>query len=1392
VNPSTANHAEMDELLRQISTLETRLAAKDTASPESATEGEFANLGSLAAYSSKMAPQSFASLTEAAARHCRAARASIWLFAADRSAVHCEDLFESGPARHSCGSVIRAEALPNYFATLETGEIIDAGNVNTDPRTAEFAGAFLAQLEIGAILDVPVVDGDRLAGVLHIEHIGAPRTWCAQERLCAITIATRVSLALQNKERAKTLEAELRNAELLRIAAETAHVIAWEWDPDTDLIRWGSNPEWLLGPLVATEEDADTVHPGFRDLMIAEDYENLLASARTCLMSGDGFADSFRLRRTDNETRWILVRGELAKRGGERRLIGVAVDNHNQRQAEIQAEQLSRQHRALLDNLPDFAWTKDIEGKYTAVNRAFAKSIGKEPGEIIGRSHLDFMPPNVHDQVTQSDRKVIESRETVREEGHYKILGKEGWTEIVKSPILDRTGTVLGVVGVSHDITERKIAEDLLAESEKRFREFAELSADWYWKQDAEYRNIELTASSGSTSAPPKKSYGVRRWEIPGVDPGASDWEAHKADLAARRPFRDFVYAVVGEDRRRNWMRVSGMPMFDSQGNFSGYHGVGRDITAQMRATEELRITQERLDLALNGSRICLWDLDLRTGSCYLSEGWSRFCGSGEGPTVTTFDTLRELVHPDDLAAVNAALVETLKGSNSQHEVEYRCRIGDGSYRWLYSRGRVTSRDASGRATRMSGTNLDIDERRRMQDTIQGALQEMQTLMDTCPTGLAIARNRVFLRLNTAYGRLLGYDSDELIGKSTRVLFRDDETWHTTGKLLYPVGVAGGLFSKEIELIRKDGSPVWVLLSGNIIDHAADYGIFSMIDITAQRNLADALAQAKEAADSANRAKSGFLATMSHEIRTPMNGVLGMLELLELGGLESGQRDTVHTIRGQAHALLGLIDEILDFSKIEAGQLSILPEPMSMGQLFGQLCTVYREMAAGKGLQFVQQIDTTMAPAHIGDGIRIRQIINNLLSNAIKFTDSGEVRISVTVERRHQNGDDLHEDLRICIEDTGIGVSPEDHEKLFQPFVQADSRSSRRFGGTGLGLSICKRLAEAMGGQVRMRSNPGRGTVMTLSLSLPVTAAERIAVDEPALNLSRWQPVQLDQGTSAHSRPESILIAEDHVVNLRLIQRQLELLGFNADTASNGQEAMEKWRRNSYALLITDCQMPVMDGYELSMAIRAEEKARGTITPIPIIACTANALAGDAELCLSAGMSDYVAKPVSMAALQEKLLRWLPEIAAGRQTRPSSAAPEEARPAPGASLPPPLTPRALQEFSGGDAEAEREILEQFRLSNEKDSSALLQGISARDIGSVLHTSHRIKGASRAIGAVALADVCERLEKGAKSGDWAQIDGARGALIVERDRLIDYLEAREKARVDASPQKELPL
>jgi len=861
---------------------------------------------------------------------------------------------------------------------------------------------------------------------------------------------------------------------------------------------------------------------------------------------------------------------------------------------------------------------------------------------------------------------------------------------------------------------------------------------------------------------------GCLRWEIPGIDLSTPDWEAHKADLQARHPFRDFVYARVSTDRRRIWTRISGMPLFDSQGRFAGYHGVGRDISAQMRAADDLRIAQERLELALQGSQLCFWDLDLRTGSIYLSEGWSRFCGTGDEPTMTTLDALRETVHPDDIEGVELAFWGALRGTVQHYEAEHRSQISDGSYRWLYSRGKVSARDAGGRAVRMTGTNLDIDERYRMQETVRAALREQETLMETCPTGLAILRDGRFVHCNPAAAHLLGYEPGELTGESIQIMFSEDRSWEGIRSLLGPGNNDSGSFSVELELMRKDGARVWALLSGHLIDLHSQYGILSLIDVTAQRNLASALTEAKEAADSASRAKSGFLAVMSHEIRTPMNGVLGLLELLELGGLEASQRETIHTVRGLANSLLSLIDDILDFSKIEAGQLAIRPDTICVADLVRQSCAVYQELALRKGLQLTQIVDPSLAPAHVGDGVRIRQILGNFLSNAVKFTDAGRVTVSAGRIAAH----DTQESIRICVADTGIGISAEDQGKLFQPFVQVDSRPTRRFGGTGLGLSICKRLAQAMGGEVTMASSEGYGTEISLCLTLPVADAS-IKPQENTRAVPPLRPVDFYLETRPRAANEPILIADDHVVNLRLLERQLELLGFCTESARDGAQALQMWRRGRYSLLITDCHMPNMDGYQLARAIRTAEKTLG-IPPMPIVACTADALAGNADQCVAAGMNEYIAKPVTLAALQSVLGRWMPSV---RPALPVEGAPTQKE----LFHLPPIDPNALFDFSGGDPAAEREILMQFLEANNEDSSILLDAMDKRDLSAVLHASHRIKGACRAIGAAPLGDICEHIESSAKKHEWAGVIGARRLLETETSRLAEHL----RLQVDAS-------
>jgi len=518
----------------------------------------------------------------------------------------------------------------------------------------------------------------------------------------------------------------------------------------------------------------------------------------------------------------------------------------------------------------------------------------------------------------------------------------------------------------------------------------------------------------------------------------------------------------------------------------------------------------------------------------------------------------------------------------------------------------------------------------------------------------------------------------------------------------------------------------------------------------------------------ASQAKSTFLSMMSHEIRTPMNGVLGMLELLSLSKLDMQQRTTLNIVRDSGRSLLRIIDDILDFSKIEAGKLEVAPEVASIQELIGRVVAIYSGNASSKALTLSSHCDPRISPAVMVDPLRLQQILNNLVSNAIKFTREGSVEIRAELVERRE-GSDL---VRITVTDTGIGIAREKSAALFEPFQQGGSEVARIFGGTGLGLSIGKRLAGMMGGEITVTSELGRGTTVTVLLPLPIAdpallpRADAHARSEGAAATvaARRAPPSADD---ACAEGTLVLVVDDHAVNRLVLRRQVTALGYACEEAEDGREALEKWRSGRFSLLITDCNMPVMDGYELARAIRSAEPegARSTI----IIACTANALKGEAENCFAAGMNDYIAKPVQLRRLAEKLDKWLPlpaQADAGTGTVQDACAAGDA----------PFDRAVLDQASGGDADLEREMLAQFRRFNDDDVQRLARALELRSLEDVVSAAHRIKGAGRTLGAEALAAACERMEAAARDGDWDAIAACREAVEAQLVQVGRYIDA----------------
>jgi PAS domain S-box-containing protein len=752
---------------------------------------------------------------------------------------------------------------------------------------------------------------------------------------------------------------------------------------------------------------------------------------------------------------------------------------------------------------------------------------------------------------------------------------------------------------------------------------------------------------------------------------------------------------------------------------------------------------------------------------------------------------ITDLYAEEEHEHLRAWLAEADRVGNTSFESVHRRK--DGSRLPLVI-GITTLQDDNGKTIARFVFALDISARKAAEEN----LRKLSRAVEESPESIVITNARAEIEyVNQAFVDKTGYTREEALGKNPRVL-QSGRTSPDAYRELWETITHGRSWRGEFFNRRKDGSEYLEHVTITPIQdehHVTTHYVALKQDITAQRRMEDelqryrehleglvasrteALQQALDAANIASRAKSEFLTTMSHEIRTPMNGVIGMLDVLSRSPLAAEQIEMVDVMRESSETLLRVIDDILDFSKIEAGSLELDIGPTSIPDLLARVVSIMQTVADRKAVRLSTCIDPDVPAVVHSDALRLQQILGNLTSNAVKFSSGldrpGRVEIRVKNAGSGQ--------IRFMVTDNGIGIAPEAIEKIFEPFSQAESTTTRRFGGTGLGLSICTRLVRMLKGGIAVRSLPGRGSRFIVTLPLTATT-ETAAPGELARPHGRIAggspPAALPAPPGPPPLDHRILVAEDNHINRRVIAQQLALLGLQCDTAEDGFAALERWRQGHHSLLLTDLHMPGMDGYELTARIRSEETSGRRM---PIVALTANALRGERERCIDAGMDDFMLKPVQVAVLQEVLTHWLQQDLE-RPTPPCTATPSAED-----SLPVPVyDPTALPALIGNDAALIAEFLGEYRRSACDTAHSIRKACEDGDWRRAGELAHRLKSSSRSVGAMQLGEICATLEQAGRNDDEGRAQHQARLLEAALEAAI---EAMQGARDGGSPPEQ---
>ncbi len=1160
----------------------------------------------------------------------------------------------------------------------------------------------------------------------------------------------------------------------------------------------------------------DFVHPDDIDATIRE-VQRQTQSGETVLRFEN------RYRHKDGSWRWLSWTS-VPQPGGF--MYGSARDVTELREAQDALRRSEENLDVTLDAIGDGVLATDTEGRVTRMNPVAQRLCGWTEEEALGHPIADVF----HIVSERTGQPAVIPVDSVLATGaihglanHTALIARDGReTSIADSaaPIRDAAGNIVGVVLVFRDVSgEREAAE----QADALMKDLSDIRA----ALDA-HSIVTLTDPRGHITAVNDRfceALGYTREELIGRN--------HRVINSGHHPketFRDLWETITrghvwkGELRNKArdgtlaWFDTTIVPFLDPDGSPSQFVSIQTDITERKRAEAEVRAFNTELEALVEartaelrreiadrkaveaalvqrdrfarasldalGSQIAI--LDEEGVILAANRAWNAFAIQNE-PAPDDFaegaNYLDVCDRSGDVHGMAAGIRAVMRGELETFLAEYPSHT-PAERRWFLFR--VTRFPGDG-PVRVAVAHEDITEIKQSQFVREEALATLDATEDAVL--IFDAGSLRFTYVNQGAVRLLGHSRERMLEMTPIDVSPDiDEARFRT---MLQSMLRGEIPARRITTTYQHGDghevPVEINLQcvrppgggatrftavvRDVTERQRAQDEMLALNAHLERRIAERTEQleaAREAADSANRAKSAFLANMSHEIRTPLNAIAGMVELLEHVTDRTERARMLRVTQESAKALAGIIDDVLDFSKIEAGVFDVHLEPMSLRDVIRSAIDVFSSSASAKNLYLRHSFDARLPAAVMCDALRLKQILFNLLGNAIKFTSDGGIEVQATL----LDQDPETAVVRITTTDTGIGIDAEAQARVFQPFVQAEGNTTRRFGGTGLGLAISDRLAGLLGGTLSLESAPGRGTAVTLTMRLALADP----ADLPVSNAGADENIAfLTTSVGSDHAGKRLLIVDDSAINRDVLHRQLAALGYEADEAADGREALAMWREGRYAMVIADCHMPDMDGYELARSVRRIEAGDPGLARTPIVGYTANAGKDSRDLCTQAGMDDALIKPVPLRMLGAKIHRWLPSASASEVPPPVDGAPATDRSAS------PVDWTMLQEITGGDEAFGREMLQAFVMQKTSEIAQLVGMIDDGTPADIAALAHRLKGAARTVAAQPLASVFEVVEAAARAGDRDAARRAAAGMAHELDRLAALVGGSEGAR-----------